>query len=159
MTRRIDRKTLCRCWVLGCALLIVFVLVVELGNGGPVAIALSAAPFYALLAYTVATAIAAFTRRPLGRVDLIRITCWTVFAGGLGVRDMAASYYPYFWPQCSASAETVGNSVAGLSLLIIIVVSVLWPAPKRYPAHCCPQCGYNLTGNVSGVCPECGEAV
>jgi hypothetical protein len=22
----------------------------------------------------------------------------------------------------------------------------------------CPQCGYDLTGNVSGVCPECGEA-
>ena len=21
----------------------------------------------------------------------------------------------------------------------------------------CPACGYNLTGNVSGVCPECGE--
>ena len=20
-------------------------------------------------------------------------------------------------------------------------------------------CGYNLTGNVSGVCPECGEAI
>jgi hypothetical protein len=23
----------------------------------------------------------------------------------------------------------------------------------------CLQCGYDLTGNVSGVCPECGEAV
>lgn len=21
---------------------------------------------------------------------------------------------------------------------------------------CCPSCGYNLTGNISGVCPECG---
>ena len=21
----------------------------------------------------------------------------------------------------------------------------------------CPSCGYNLTGNVSGVCPECGD--
>jgi hypothetical protein len=20
----------------------------------------------------------------------------------------------------------------------------------------CPHCGYNLTGNVSGTCPECG---
>ena len=24
--------------------------------------------------------------------------------------------------------------------------------------HCC-HCGYNLTGNVSGVCPECGERI
>jgi len=23
----------------------------------------------------------------------------------------------------------------------------------------CRDCGYNLTGNVSGVCPECGEAI
>lgn len=23
----------------------------------------------------------------------------------------------------------------------------------------CPVCGYNLTGNTSGVCPECGSAV
>ena len=26
--------------------------------------------------------------------------------------------------------------------------------PKR-----CDRCGYNLTGNVSGTCPECGTAV
>ena len=26
--------------------------------------------------------------------------------------------------------------------------------------HClCLKCGYNLTGNVSGVCPECGEEI
>ena len=23
----------------------------------------------------------------------------------------------------------------------------------------CPRCGYSLTGNVSGVCPECGTRV
>jgi predicted Zn-ribbon and HTH transcriptional regulator len=23
----------------------------------------------------------------------------------------------------------------------------------------CQKCGYDLTGNVSGRCPECGEAV
>lgn len=26
------------------------------------------------------------------------------------------------------------------------------------PGHC-PKCGYNLAGNTSGVCPECGRAV
>ena len=25
--------------------------------------------------------------------------------------------------------------------------------------RCCPACGYDLTGNQSGVCPECGRAV
>ena len=28
---------------------------------------------------------------------------------------------------------------------------------RRYPRQCCQKCGYNLTGNVSGRCPECGE--
>ena len=23
----------------------------------------------------------------------------------------------------------------------------------------CPTCGYNLTGNTSGICPECGQPV
>ena len=29
---------------------------------------------------------------------------------------------------------------------------------KPKPGHC-QQCGYNLTGNESGTCPECGERV
>jgi hypothetical protein len=29
---------------------------------------------------------------------------------------------------------------------------------RRRAAHCCISCGYNLTGNTSGVCPECGIA-
>ena len=29
---------------------------------------------------------------------------------------------------------------------------------QRKPNHC-RSCGYNLTGNVSGICPECGAAV
>jgi len=29
---------------------------------------------------------------------------------------------------------------------------------RRLPGHC-DRCGYNLTGNVSGVCPECGTPV
>lgn len=27
---------------------------------------------------------------------------------------------------------------------------------RRQPPGCCIACGYNLTGNLSGVCPECG---
>jgi len=26
----------------------------------------------------------------------------------------------------------------------------------RLPANCCTRCSYDLTGNVSGICPECG---
>lgn len=30
---------------------------------------------------------------------------------------------------------------------------------RRRADGLCVHCGYNLTGNVSGVCPECGERV
>ena len=30
---------------------------------------------------------------------------------------------------------------------------------KRRPPGHCVQCGYNLTGNVSGRCPECGNRI
>jgi hypothetical protein len=30
-------------------------------------------------------------------------------------------------------------------------------AEKRHSRGHCWRCGYDLTGNVSGVCPECGE--
>ncbi|MCP4594421.1 MAG: hypothetical protein GY842_27130 [bacterium] len=30
---------------------------------------------------------------------------------------------------------------------------------RRRRRDLCPNCGYNLTGNTSGVCPECGEPI
>jgi hypothetical protein len=30
---------------------------------------------------------------------------------------------------------------------------------KRRAQGLCIHCGYDLTGNISGVCPECGESV
>ena len=29
----------------------------------------------------------------------------------------------------------------------------------RKKRHLCKQCGYNLTGNTSGLCPECGASI
>ncbi len=31
--------------------------------------------------------------------------------------------------------------------------------PFLPPGHTCPGCGYNLTGNTSGRCPECGQDI
>ena len=48
--------------------------------------------------------------------------------------------------------------VAFLALPILLVG---WPAARRWRRRRrgqCEACGYNLTGNVSGVCPECGQA-
>ncbi len=47
-----------------------------------------------------------------------------------------------------------------LLLLFGVPAAVLWWRDRRrIPAGHCRQCGYNLTGNVSGVCPECGVPI
>jgi len=33
----------------------------------------------------------------------------------------------------------------------------VWPNKPEPPKAVCPKCGYNLKGNVSGICPECGS--
>ena len=45
-------------------------------------------------------------------------------------------------------------------VLFAIPAAVLWLRDHRAvePGHC-PRCGYNLTGNESGVCPECATPV
>ena len=37
------------------------------------------------------------------------------------------------------------------------LTAFLWWRDRSLPGHC-KQCGYNLYGNVSGRCPECGTA-
>jgi hypothetical protein len=43
-------------------------------------------------------------------------------------------------------------------VVLTVVTTHLWFRDYRrfQPGHC-RKCGYNLTGNVSGRCPECGE--
>ena len=44
-----------------------------------------------------------------------------------------------------------------LFAMITIPTAFLWHRDRRPPKGHCQTCGYDLTGNVSGVCPECGE--
>jgi len=42
---------------------------------------------------------------------------------------------------------------------VTVTLSVLgWRRSRHRPGHC-RNCSYNLTGNVSGLCPECGTRV
>ena len=48
-----------------------------------------------------------------------------------------------------------------LPLLIFLIPTLwLWRLDRRHqpPGHC-EKCGYNLTANTSGICPECGAPV
>ena len=44
-------------------------------------------------------------------------------------------------------------------ITVAIPTYILWRRDRRKPEGCCQQCGYDLTGNESGICPECGVGI
>ena len=54
------------------------------------------------------------------------------------------TYIPFWLPLMPISLFTLG---------------LFWLDRRRIPPGHCQECGYNLTGNVSGVCPECGAKI
>lgn len=68
------------------------------------------------------------------------------------------------WPRIGARPGHWGRGYIPLWLPLLIVATptaILWRRdrrPKCYPPGHCRFCGYDLTGNVSGICPECGTA-
>lgn len=53
-------------------------------------------------------------------------------------------------------------SIFGAALVPSGAVTLLWSLrrqPKMREPGICVACDYNLTGNLSGVCPECGTPI
>jgi hypothetical protein len=75
----------------------------------------------------------------------------------LSREDPRATVIVVWWGRFIANAVTlIGLLVAGL------VARDKWlrhRARERFRQGRCPRCGYDLTGNVTGVCPECGVRV
>jgi hypothetical protein len=84
---------------------------------------------------------------------------WKLVAGYYAFTVLTAAMYLavqecIFW-VLSLTAVILGPMLA---FGLLVYVWMLPPLP-RYPAAHCSHCGYNLTGNVSGVCPECSTPV
>ncbi len=79
----------------------------------------------------------------------------------LSILVAAATFLLEDYPVNAALAAVVGflmfvafvAAMSGPMLALLLVVS---EHPSRYPHGHCQSCGYNLTGNLSGICPECG---
>lgn len=89
-----------------------------------------------------------------------RLLGWVI--SGLGI-DLA------FDVATLALALGVGNPVLTVGLLAVALAGFLAPLSivGRRPSlkarflanNLCRQCGYELTGNTSGICPECGRSI
>jgi hypothetical protein len=69
----------------------------------------------------------------------------------------------FTWPQRSIIKDG-GTRMRRIPLwlpllLVAVPTALLWWREWRVPPGRCSRCRYDLTGNESGVCPECGTAV
>ena len=63
------------------------------------------------------------------------------------------------WPPLKVSGSVVACANWFAFVIVGTVVVVLWRQDKRPLKGHCRTCSYNLTGNESGVCPECATPV
>lgn len=81
---------------------------------------------------------------------------------GWGMKDIVGTSLFQPAPQLNLTGHKkyVGLPLWLLTLLAAAPTALLFYRDRRRipPGHC-RKCGYNLTGNVSGICPECGKVV
>ena len=67
-----------------------------------------------------------------------------------GLRGPNGSLYNAAVPHAFAAAVLLAPPTAW--------AAALWRGRRRLRLGLCRSCGYNLTGNLIGVCPECGKS-
>ncbi len=97
----------------------------------------------------------------LSAVELLfdeeQASCFVVPSSGCADEDWGLT-----WPEFWSTDWGVSSSQVPFwfpFLLIAAPTGILWYRDRHHiqPGHC-QKCGYNLTGNTSGKCPECGTA-
>ena len=76
-------------------------------------------------------------------------------------RPINLRYFGIRWPGVSRRSFVRGAFVPlWLPFLIVLIPTIfLFWGDRRYPKGSCQSCNYNLTGNTSGICPECGTPI
>lgn len=106
--------------------------------------------FLVLYVAAVWVAAHAFRRRWQGfAIPLVSVV--PVFAALAWLPDLLSISVSVGSPAMAALPASYAALVAGGGLLIA--------AQARRPRVGCGSCGYDLVGNTSGVCPECGAPI
>lgn len=95
----------------------------------------------------VATRCSAVMYKPGFKVDGfqgLRVLRWTLYAKFSATTDTYSLIIPLFIP---------------LLIFTLIPLIPIVRSTRQRRKNCCDKCGYNLTGNQSGVCPECGRPI
>ena len=91
------------------------------------------------------------------RKQWVALVSSVIVAGGTVLFSyFQLGYFDAFWPIAFVVVFSVSLPVSFL-LSLVLERGVTAEQPNVEAALHCKHCGYNLTGNVSGVCLECGE--
>lgn len=65
------------------------------------------------------------------------------------------------WTKARSGTIRVGLILPAWTVILALSMpaAMLWYLDRRRPAPGACRCGYDLTGNTSGRCPECGQVV
>jgi hypothetical protein len=101
---------------------------------------------------------------PFGEVNASGLTCAELASQIENTYQRMGSLYPLGFDVRVRGFRA--PSALGMGLLLAIPALrllhnrwLLWRKRRRLNARLCWRCSYDLRGNVSGVCPECGTAV
>lgn len=85
--------------------------------------------------------------------------CWPLYFDYMWLPRLNVRGWQYFksgkWSRCDIEASLPCWMPA---MAVALVTGCLW-LRRRSPPNACHRCAYDLTNNVSGICPECGEPI
>lgn len=95
---------------------------------------------------------------------------WGTYEGSMLLTERLGLQLPYWrskyhaagsFSQYSWGAATFRNWQIPcwlITLALIVACAINFLLDRHLPAHLCVNCRYDLSGNTSGICPECGTA-
>lgn len=100
-------------------------------------------------------------RRPLAAYLLIILAVLAIHEVAMAGILLESKGLGLLWALLRTYAATVAimDVLLASPAALLVAGGVAFGWPKMPPPGFCVSCGYNLTGNASGTCPECGITI